>query len=216
MKKIIVLIFSLGILSQASAQSFQTGSLVVSLDWGFDISNVLQTYSLYNVPNSTTTKTGNAASTNWNLGGEIGLLKWLGVGLQFKLDNYITSKDSSTGNTPTAIGFEVGVVGNIHIIRHQHFDLLGGMDFGYSQLTYNANDGFNNQIYGSGTWLDFHAAMRIYLGRFGFNLTVYSPIINYPSLTSNNSGLGLGESLLASWKGTGGGFNLGIQYRILN
>jgi len=212
MKKIFVLLFSLGILAQASAQSFQKGSLVTSFDWGFDIYNVFEKYT--DASNSTsTTKNDHAASTNWNLGAEYGVLKWLGVGLQMKFDHYL---DSNKVNAPSATGFEIGIVGNAHIIRHEHFDLLGGMDIGYSHLTWNANDGFNDQVYGDGTWIDFHASMRIYLGRFGFNFTFYSPIINYPSLTSNNTSSGLGQSWLAQWKGTGGGLNLGIHYRILN
>ena len=213
MKKLLVLLASVVIMQQANAQSFQRGTIVASLDWGIDVYSVYQTYSLYNVPNSTSTKTDNAASHNWNLSGEYGVLNWLGLGLQFKFDTYYTGKDTNTGYTATANGVEIGLIANAHIIRHQHFDLLGGMNIGYSHLTYNANDGYNDQIYGDGSWVDFHATMRIYFGKFGANLSFYSPIITYASLTSNNSGLGLGTQVLASWKGTGGGLNLGIQYR---
>jgi|GEM_PF-972318 hypothetical protein len=216
MKKLILLVVSILTLQQVNAQSFQAGSLVTSLDWGFDLYSVAQTYSLYNVPNSTSTKTSGAASTNWNLAGEFGVLNWLGLGVQLKLDNYVTSRDSTTGIKPTAIGFEGGIIANLHIIRHPHFNLLGGIDLGYSHLTYNTNDGFSDQVYGDGSWFDFHLTMRFYFGRFGLNFTGYSPVINYASLTSNNSNWSLGENVLASWKGKGGGINLGMQYRILN
>ncbi len=216
MKKAILILLSLITLQQVKAQSFQQGSLVTSLDWGFDGYSVDQKYSLYNVPNSTSTRTSGAASTNWNLSGEFGVLKWLGIGVQLKLDNYITKTDSTTGVRASAIGFEGGIIGNIHIIRHPHFNLLAGVNVGYSHLTYNTNDGFNDQVYGDGSWVDFHLAMRFYFGRFGLNFAFYTPVINYASLTTNNSNWGLGESVLASWKGRGAGLDLGIQYRILN
>jgi hypothetical protein len=216
MKKAILILVALITLQQIKAQSFQQGSLVMSLDWGADIYSVSQKYSLYNVSNSTTTKTSAAASTNWNLSGEFGVFKWLGLGIQLKLDNYVTSTDSTTGQRATAIGFEGGIIGNIHIIRHPHFNLLAGVNVGYSHLTYNYNDGFNDQVYGDGSWVDFHAAMRFYFGRFGLNFTFYTPVITYASLTTNNPNFGLGESILASWKGRGAGIDLGIQYRLFN
>ena len=215
MKKVLLLLAAVILLQQANAQSFQKGSLVISLDWGFDVYTLNESYSINNKPNSTTTQTDHAASSNFNLGAEYGLLKWLGAGLQFKLDNYFTSVDSTTGHKPSARGIEVGVLINGHIVRANHFDLLAGFNFGFSHFTYNYNDGFSDQVYGNGSWRDFHITPRFYFGKFGLNLTLYFPLVNYPSLTSNFSSA-LGEDIIATWKANGVGVNLGIHYRFIH
>lgn len=215
MKKSFLLLGTALFLQTANAQSFQKSSLVLTANYGLDIYSIEQKTRLYNVSNSTQSQTSTAGSTNYNFEGEFGLFKWLGVGLHFKLDNYITSKDSS-GYKPTAIGFETGVLVNLHLIRATHFNLLVGGNFGFSTLTYNV-DAFNDQVYGDGSWIDLHASARFYFGRFGFNLNFYKAFINYPSLTTNNSSWGLGESVITSWYATGTfGGTIGIQYRILN
>lgn len=220
MKKILILL-AMGITFSwldpvgLQAQSFQKGSLVITANYGFDAYSIKQSTRLYNVPNSNSDTTTGAAGTNWNIEAEYGLLNWLGVGIHLKLDNYITSYDSANHYKPTAIGFEGGVLINIHIIRTQHFDLLAGCNLGFSTFTYTF-DVFNDQVYGSGSWTDLHLSTRFYFGRFGLNLNFYRPEISYPNLTTNNSNIGLGESVLTSWLGTGGGASIGIQYRIIN
>jgi hypothetical protein len=196
--------------SLLSAQTFQRGSLIISLDYGFDIYST----QLHEVDNNNLTfqnKTSGAASTNLNLGGEFGVTNWLGLGLQGKVDDYIRGKDS--GGVASAYGFEIGAIVNFHIVRHLHFDLLAGLDLGYSNLTITSNDGYNDQVYGSGSWFDLHFTARVYIGKFGFGATLYFPIINYPNLTSNNAGFN--EYVIASFKAHGEGVNLGIQYHFL-
>lgn len=211
MKKLLFLLISLIILQQASAQSFQKGSLVVGFNYGID-GYLIKEHDVNKATNKSIDTTGGAAGTNLNLCVEYGLFKWLGVGLQFKLDNYF--HDSTTTSD---VGFEIGATVNAHIIRAQHFDLVAGVDLGFSNLTLNyADNGVvsNFQVYGSGSWFDFHLTPRFYFGRFGLNLNLYLPEINYPNLTTNLSSVN--ESLAASWKGTGFGATIGLQYRILN
>lgn len=204
-------IFSFSIISNAqvsSEQSFQKGSLIASLSYGFDIDNVkLQEVNNYLTPPQTINSTGKAGSGNLNLGGEYGVNNWLGLGLQFKLDSYLHSSNVSQAN-----GFEGGIIVNAHIVRHKHFDFLAGLDIGASTLTLTLNDGFNDQVYGSGSWFDFHLTTRIYFGKFGINTTLYFPSINY-TITTNNSTFN--EYIADSWKASGFGFNIGIQYHFL-
>jgi hypothetical protein len=193
-----------------SAQTFQQGSLITSLSCGFDVYNV-QLHDVNSAANTTQNSTGRTATGNLNLAGEFGVTKWLGLGLQCKLDNYIHGKDS--GGVASANGFEIGAIVNFHLIRHLHFDFLTGLDLGYSNLTITSNDGYNDQVYGSGTWVDLHFTFREYIGRFGFSETLYFPTISYPNLTSNNSEFN--TYILASFKAHGEGLNLGIQYHFL-
>jgi hypothetical protein len=188
------------------AQSFQTGSLIVSANFGVDGYSLHQSQTNSYTGKTIDTTTG-AASSNFNLAGEIGVAKWLGLGLQFKLDNYFHGD-----NIQSALGFESGIIVNAHILRHLHFDLLAGLNLGHSSLTITSIYD-NIQIYGSGSWVDLHFTAREYLGKFGFSETIYFPDVSYNQLTSN---VGLfNEFILESWKATGVGFNWGIEYHFL-
>jgi len=207
MKKILLLAISVVFLQQVNAQSFQRGSIVLGLNYGLDGYKIQEHYINKTTGGSHDT-TGGAAATNWNLGAEYGLFNWLGVGIQLKLDNYF--HDTTTSND---IGFEAGLIVNLHVIRAQHFNLVAGFDFGLSNLTINyVTD--NNQVYGTGPWFDFHITPRFYFGRFGLNLNLYFPSINYANLTSNVATFN--QYIAASWKGNGYGLTGGIQYRIIN
>ena len=146
------------------------------------------------------------------MGAEFGVANWLGLGLAGQFDEYIHGKNDSSG-VSTALAFEIGAIINFHIVRHTHFDLLAGFDLGYSNLTVTSNDGTNDQIYGSGTWFDVHLTTRIYVGRFGFNVTLVFPNMNYPTLTSNVTTYN--EYVLSSFKLSGEGLNVGVQYHFL-
>jgi hypothetical protein len=210
MKKIVVcfsaFIFSFSLTSKA--QTFQRGSLIVSASYGFDIYHLqLHEVNNYYTPPQTVNTTGGAGSGNANLGAEFGVTNWLGLGVQFKLDSYLHSSNVTQAN-----GFEGGLIINAHIVRHLHFDFLAGLNLGASSLTITWNDGYNDQIYGSGSWGDFHITTRIYFGKFGVSATLYFPTINY-NLSSNNE---IFNTYIAdTWKASGEGLNIGVQYHFL-
>jgi hypothetical protein len=206
MKKLLVLLGSVAIIQQANAQSFQRGSLVISANCGIDANHLVQ-QQVNKYTNKTIDTTGGAASTNFNIGAEYGVTNWLGLGLQFKLDHYLHDT-----NVTSATGFEIGIIANLHIIRAQHFNLVAGIDLGYSNLVINLTTD-NYQIYGSGSWGDLHITPRLYFGRFGVNLNLYFPFINYPSLSTNVAEYN--EYIDNSWKSSGFGLTAGIQYRII-
>ena len=205
----VIALFIVGssVFTVSNAQTFQFGSLVVSATYGLDVYSVKQhdvnTFS--NQHKDTTSGAGCGALT---ILGEFGVTNWLGLGLNFKFDSYLHKSDITQAN-----GFETGIAVNAHFLRKFHLDMFGGMDIGYSSLTVTANDGYNDQIYGSGLWYDFHGTTRVYFGKFGFSATMYLPFINYANLTSNNSTFN--RYILAAWKANGFGINFGFQYRIL-
>jgi len=208
MKKLLlgISVFMLSFSVISKAQTFQTGSLIVSAGYGFDIYSV-KLHEINNYKGQTKDTTSGAASGNFNLGGEIGVAKWLGLGVQLKFDSYLHNS-----NVSQAGGFEGGLIVNAHIVRHLHFDLLAGLDLGGSGITLTSNDGTNTQIYGNGSWADIHFTARIYFGKFGVNATLYFPVINY-TISSNNSSFN--EYIDDSWKANGEGINIGIQYHFL-
>ncbi len=199
---------------QAPFQSFYPGALIVDLNTGIDVYGIKFNYQTKNInPPRDTTAHGVAASTNFNFGVEYGLNNWFGLGIKAKFDKYVAGKDTTTHSTPTIRGIELAAVANAHVVRLPHFDLPLGIDLGYSNLNYHLNDAGNNQIYGNGSYLNFHINPRIYIKRFGFNINFAVPIINY-SLTSNN--LTFNKYILADWKAAGISLGIGIQYRFLS
>jgi len=213
MKKLLLILAVFGV-TQLSAQSFYKGALVADLTTGVDIYVVKYHYALRSNTSIDTTVTDGAGSKSQTLGLEYGVLDWLGLGLRGKIDNYYTDKDKITGIKPSVKGFEVGALIDFHIARKEHFNFVTGFEVGYSNLLYKTNDPWGTEIYGSGSWFNFHITPRYYFGRFGLEINLNVPIINYPNLTTSSKTIN--SYIVSSWKATGFGMNFGIQYRFLN
>jgi hypothetical protein len=213
MKKIILAVFALASFA-ANAQSFYKGALVADLNWGVEVYNVAYHYALKSNTNIDTTTHSGAASKSFGLGVEYGVTNWLGLGLCGKIDNYVTSKDAVTGTQPTAGGGQFGAIINFHVLRKQHFNLVLGINAGYSHLTYKTNDYFGTEVYGDGVWSRFSVIPRYYFGRFGIEASLNFPRINYPNMTTSSKTLN--SYIVSSWKASGVGFGFGVQYRFLN
>ncbi len=215
MKKILFILASIAVLSQAKAQdnSFYKGALVLSADASFEAYSVNENYNIIGISNKLFSATAKINTTT-SAGGsfEFGLFNWLGVGLQSTYNSYNLSKDSS-GSTPKATSFAIGGLANIHIIRFKHLDIMLGGNFSLAFLHYTDNIG-NVQL-ATGSSEDLHITARYYFGRFGFNASASLPFTNYPKF-SNNSNLTVGENILDTWKASGGAFSIGIQYRIFS
>jgi hypothetical protein len=199
--------------AQDKPKSFDSHNLVVSADYGFEAYSTQQQYTVQGLG---TQKTINSSlsSTNGNLSAEFGLFKWLGIGIQGKLDNYSIAKDSN-GYTPKAASGELGALLNIHLLRLEKIDLLVGVNVGFSTFNYsNSTNSFNYSYSGNGLWTDAHATLRYYFGRFGLNLSAYIPFTGYQGLAGSYSDWKTGQEVLNNWKNSGGGFSVGIQYRL--
>jgi hypothetical protein len=176
--------------------------------------NVAYHYALKSNSSIDTTTHSGAGSKSFGLGVEYGVLNWLGLGLCGKFDNYVTSKDAVTGTQPTAGGGQLGAIINFHVLRKEHFNLVLGINGGYSHLTYKTNDYWGTEVYGDGSWMRFSITPRYYFGRFGIEASLNFPTINYPNMTTSSKTLN--NYIVSSWKGSGTGFYFGIQYRFLN
>ncbi|MEO8760562.1 MAG: hypothetical protein ABI388_05220 [Bacteroidia bacterium] len=209
MKKLFIL-FTCAVSMQAVSQSFYKGALVVNAGAGLDAYAVDYHYQLKST-NYTKDEKNGAASYNINVGVEYGFNKWFGLGLRGRYDTYFTSRDSTTHSTPKANGLELALAVNAHVVHVRHFDLPIGVDIGYSHLNYHQNDIGDNQIYGNGSYFNLHINPRFYIGKFGFNVNMAIPFINYANMTSNNSVYN--QYVLANWKAAGFSFGAGIQYR---
>lgn len=196
------------------SQSFSNGSLILSLNTGLEVYNTEYKYQIKNTNFDTIIK-DQAGNANYYLGLEYGLLKWLGLGLKAKINNYFTEKDKYTGNTPDAHSFEVAFTIRAHLFRLKHFDLPLGISIGGSSLTYNNNDpNYPITVTGKGSYFDLHLQPMIYFKRLGFNLYIGLPSVNYSNMTTNRDAIN--ELIIANWKGKGVLLGVGLQYRFLN
>lgn len=213
MKKIFTLVITLCLLNSYS-QSFYKGALVVDAAGGIEIFNTTSTYTDKSSGKSES-DVDRAGNSNFNFGAEYGLHKRFGAGIRFKTDNYFVEKDTVNNNTGTVKGMEILAQLNYHPVSTKNFDLLIGADFGYSMLRYNFNDADNTRFSGNGLYYSLYLNPRLYFGRFGINMKLGAPFLNYGDIRSNDPDFNKEFSL--KMKGSPG-FQLGfgIQYRFLN
>lgn len=203
-----------GLITNLMAQSFSGGSLLLSLNTGVEAYNTEYKYQIKNTNFDTIIK-DQAGNKNYWLGVEYGVVKWLGIGIKAKVNNYFTEKDQYTGVTPTANSFEIAFTVRSHLIRSKHFDLPIGLSIGGSSLTYNNNNPNNPvTVTGKGSYFDLHIQPMVYFKRFGFNLYIGLPSVNYSDMTTNRDVIN--QAIIAKWKGKGVLLGIGLQYRILN
>jgi hypothetical protein len=216
MKKLALLLAILILVTdQVKSQSMYLGALVIDANTGIEVMSTQYRYKLKNLGiEKDTTTIGGAANYNFSFGVEVGLAKWLSIGTRAKVNTYFTEQDKLTGRTPSASSFDLMGSLNLHATHNKHFNLLFGGSFGYSGLDYKSNDTNGTNLNGTGTFADIHTTMRLYIRRFGFHLTGYAPFVNYSKMTSNNSLFN--NYVLATWKGSGFGLNIGIQYRFFS
>jgi outer membrane protein W len=214
MKKITLLLFAFSLL-KLNAQSFYKGALILDAGGGLEIFNTRSTYVEKSTGQSRSDedKDGNS---NFTLGAEYGILKNLGVGLRSKSNNYFVEKDSTSGTKGSVKSNDVLVLVNYHVVSKNKFDLVVGANFGYSGIKYHFNDPKNTQVKGSGLYYSFYVDPRIYFGRFGLNLNLGLPFVNYPKLTSGSEDFKNAFSSLSLKGSPGVCWNIGIQFRLMS
>lgn len=215
MKKIIWILATTSMANLLWAQSFTGNSLLIHLNAGIEAYNTEFEYKIRNTNFDTLIK-DQAGNANYFLGLEYGPLKWLGIGIKTKLNKYFTEKDKITGYTPTANSFDIAFTIRAHLFRRPHFDLPIGISVGGSKLTYNNNNPNDPvTIEGTGSYFDLHIQPMLYFKRFGANLYLGIPSVNYTDMSFSNTGLN--QYVISNWKGKGIIIiGVGLQYRILN
>ncbi|MBA3665707.1 MAG: hypothetical protein H0W61_16100 [Bacteroidetes bacterium] len=214
MKKLFTIIF-LAILMQANSQSFYKGALVIDAGAGLEIFNTKVSITEKST-GKTETSVDKAGNSHFILGGEYGILKNLGVGIRYKNNSYFTEKDSVTGTKGTIKSNDILLLVNYHLISKKSFDFIVGADFGYSGINYHFNDSQNTQLKGSGLYYSFYMNPRLYIGRFGFNMKLGLPFVNYPKLKTNDSDFNKSYSAFNLKATPGFGLSFGIQFRFLD
>lgn len=214
MKKNVFILFIIASTIGMQAQSMQMGTLLVEGRAGLEVYATEYNYKLKNTGfQKDTTINDGAANKNYTLGAEVGLAKWFSVGLYGKYNIYFTQTDDVTKAKPEANSKELFLALNLHLVKSTHYNLYLGTNLGFSSLKYNSNDIANSKLSGTGSYVDLHLGNRFYIKKFGFNLNIHVPSVNYNKMTSNNDLFN--QYVISTWKGRGFGMSAGIQYRIL-
>lgn len=213
MKKLIFVLFFIVYAIILSAQSFHKGALVFDVKGAIDVYNTKYTYKLIKTGQDTTIE-DKAANRNIAFGLEYGVLNKLGVGIRYNRAKYFAAKDDSTHLDPNIYSNNIMLLVNYHVLNGKVFNLVGGINIGYSSLNVITNNIYRNEIYGTGMYFDVHVSPRVYMGRFGFQLDLGMPFVNYTKLTTNN--VDFNKEVLAKWKGLGYSIGMGIQFRFFS
>jgi len=190
---------------------FNAGSFVISANAGID-GNFANRRFINSPEGPAQTLNGMAPASIYSLSAEYGLFRWLGIGAIGRLDDYYLENNTLTSSTATAGAIGIGGTANIHVLKTKHFDLFAGYDLGFSEIRYYTHDGANATSVADGSWSDIHVTGRIYLGRLGFNASVYVPGTTYSNFKSSN--MDAGQYALSYWKSTGYGASVGLEYRL--
>lgn len=213
MKKILFVLFFIIYAYILSAQSFHKGALVFDVKGAIDVYNTKYLYKLKTTGQDTTLE-DKAANRNIAFGLEYGVLNKLGVGIRYNRSKYFAEADDSTKKMPNIYSNNISLQVNYHVLNGKVFNLVGGINIGYSKLNVISNNISNDIIYGNGMYFDVHVSPRVYMGRFGFQLDLGMPFVNYSKMTSNN--VNFNENVLAKWKGLGYSIGMGIQFRFFS
>ncbi len=212
MKKLIFVLFFILYTVILSAQSFHKGALVFDVKGAIDVYNTKYTYKLISTGQDTTFE-DKAANRNIAFGLEYGVLNKLGVGIRYNRARYFAEADDSTKQMPNIYSNNIMLLVNYHVLNGKVFNLVGGINIGYSALNFISNNINKDEIYGNGLYFDVHVSPRVYMGRFGFQLDLGMPFVNYKKLTTNNAYFN--QNILAQWKGLGYSIGMGMQFRFL-
>lgn len=213
MKKLLFVLFFILYAIILSAQSFHKGALVFDMKGAIDVYNTTYYYKEKNSGRDTTLE-NKAANRNIAFGLEYGVLNKLGVGIRYNRAKYFADNDDSTKMAPNIYSNNISAQVNYHVLNGKIFNLVGGINIGYSSLTLISNDINRTEIYGSGMYFDVHVSPRLYIGRFGFQWDLGMPFINYTKLTTNNADVN--SAILAKWKGLGYSIGTGISFRFFS
>jgi hypothetical protein len=183
--KILVVVLCLISTTFSHAQSFQKHDMFIDLGFGLGIYNTT-TYNYVNDSN----KTGKTASVVIPLSFEYAIGNRIGIGLQLVTESFLSSKDSTKGNKPTAHAGSINLLGNYHFFRTDHTDLSAGLALGGSNFTYNQNNATDAMFTGGGTYFDLHFSGRFLFGKhFGMLVSLTFPTMTYnQGVVSDNIG----------------------------
>jgi hypothetical protein len=204
-------VWSLLVLSANLLGQHRLGSVVMDLNSGFESYNSTNTYQLNNLDGlKDTVIDSHAGNTNASLGLEVGIGKFVGIGLRAKANFFTRTLDAVTNSRGDVFSNDLIAMVNLHPLPFKKFDLVLGAEMGLSKLKFDVNDLYQTMVTGKGGYFAVHVNPRFYFRRFGFNFRAALPVFNYNDLQRSSD---RGNYILSKWKASGLGVSVGVQYR---
>lgn len=199
-------------LSLHAQRGHHLGSVVLDFNTGIEAFSSTNFYTLAGVDGKRdTTIDTDAGNANGSLGVEIGIGKFVGIGVRGRTSYFFRSLDAVMNSRPDVHANDLLFMINLHPLPFKKFDLVLGSEFGISNLKFDVNDIYQTMITGKGGYFAIHINPRLYLNRFGLNLRASLPVFNYNDLRYSGDPSGF---LLTKWKASGFGVSLGVQFRV--
>jgi hypothetical protein len=214
MKLIFKVLLLCGFSAVVPAQnSFHLGSIVLDLNTGLELYNSTNVYSLTrNGQNSDTTISDKAANSNFSFGAEVGIGRFVGLGLRGKGSSFFRTLDAVTNARADIYATDLVLQINLHPLPLKKFDLVIGGEMGVSKLKMNVDDIAQTLVTGKGGIFSVYLNPRFYMHRLGFNFRAGLPVFNYKKLEYTTRDPS--NYLLSQWKANGISLSLGVQFRI--
>lgn len=187
------------------------GTMVLDVNGGVEAYNSSNTYSVKRVDGvQDTTIDATAGNGNASVALEIGIGKFIGIGVRGKTNVFFRSLDAVMNSRADISSTDLLGMINLHPLSFKKFDLVLGAEFGLSKLKFDANDPFQTLVTGKGGYFAIYLNPRFFIKRFGFNLRAGLPVFNYADLQRSNDA---GNYIISKWKASGLGISVGLQYR---
>jgi hypothetical protein len=198
---ILALLFVCGGLS--AQRGHHLGSIVLDVNTGIEAYHTTNRYTQLTTEGfRDTTVDAEAGNAHGSVGLEIGIGKFVGVGVRAKTSTFFRSLDAVMNARGDVSANDLLLMINLHPLPFKRFDLVLGSELGISKLRMDVNDIYQTMI--------IYVSPRFYLKRLGFNLRAALPVFNYDDLAQSQV---TGQYLLSKWKASGLGVSLGVQYR---
>lgn len=207
-KAVAFILTLLGTYCSLKAQCFEKKDKIISTGIKLGIYNSMSNYA----DNSQPDDHGRAASLMYPITFEYAVNNKIGAGVDFVYNNYITTTDSSSGNTPSAFGLDFQAAGYFHFVNTDHTDLYAKLGIGYSNFIYQVNDSLKSQYKAGGLGWKFQLGSRFYVGKhlgLMFNVGYASYAFNNGTV-SNNDGYNKKMSFILN--GTNWGLGLSVRF----
>ena len=211
MKRLCILAGFLGASALAAQRGHHLGSVVLDFNTGIEAFNSTNYYKLAGPDGLRDTSiNADAGSANGSVGLEIGIGRFVGIGVRGKTSYFFRSLDAVMNSRPDVHSNDLLLMLNLHPLPFKRFDLVLGSELGVSKLIFDVNDLYQTMITGKGGYFAIHVSPRFYLKRFGFNLKASLPVFSYNDLRHSSDS---SDYLLSRWKASGIGVSMGVQYR---
>jgi hypothetical protein len=206
-----LLIFLLPVI--CAAQSFNTAAIVLEVQPGIELYRTKVGYHSAVARPADTTIRSSAGNGHFALAMEVGITRRIGITGRLRSVRFFGDVDDVIRDRmyATSADYLLGV--NWHPVVRNMFDLAVGVDAGLSTITFRNKSNSDMQFTSSGAFSSLSLQPRFYLGRWGFSVRTWLPLLYFHNVAEK--GVSEGDYSIERWFGNGAAFSVGLQVKLL-